>query len=281
MRDFLFYTESVDLFLIIFFGFLGLLVGSFINVVVLRYGYTESANPRSECMQCSATLAWHDLVPVLSYIMLRARCRVCGSRLLSQYPLVELATGVLFALTATHVTSFSPIAVFQMLTELAFWAGLVALTAYDMRHTLIPYSFLGFLFGAALLHAMLPLLASFDIVSFALVVGGALVPGLFLGAVVLITRGRGMGAGDAYLAGIVGLFVGLPNAVPLLLFAIWIGTLWGLLLIFFRINATLKTEIPFAPFLALGAVIVLGMTYAGIDTYTWLADFLSLSSLSS
>ncbi|MEN9390462.1 MAG: hypothetical protein RLZZ283_562 [Candidatus Parcubacteria bacterium] len=271
----------MDLFLIIFFGFLGLLVGSFINVVVLRYGYTESANPRSECMQCSATLAWYDLVPVLSYIVLRARCRACGSRLLAQYPLVELGTAALFALTATQVVSFSPVAVLQLLSELAFWSGLVALTAYDIRHTLIPYSFLGFLLGAAVVHAALPLIVMFDVTMLGFVLGGALVPGLFLGAVVLITRGRGMGSGDAYLAGILGLFVGLPDSVAMLLFAIWIGTLWGLLLIFIKSSATLKTEIPFAPFLTLGTVIVVGMAHLGIDTYTWLADFLSLSSLLS
>ena len=271
----------MDPFFVIFFGLLGLLVGSFSNVVVLRYGYTETANPRSECMQCGTTLYWYDLVPVFSYLALRAHCRACGSRLLTQYPFVELATGILFALTATQFVSFTPISVVGVLAELAFWSGLVALTAYDIRHTLIPYSFLSFLFGAALVHTALSFFYNFDLYALALVLGGALVPGLFLGAIVLGTRGKGRGAGDAYLASIIGLFVGLPNAVAMLLFAVWIGTLWGLLLISIRNNATLKTEIPFAPFLSLSTIIVVGMAYAGIDTFTWLADFLSLSLLSS
>ena len=84
------------LFLVLAFGILGLCVGSFLNVIILRRG-KRSLSWRSECMSCAKTLAWYDLIPIASWVILRGRCRACGSSISIQYPLVEAATAILFA----------------------------------------------------------------------------------------------------------------------------------------------------------------------------------------
>jgi hypothetical protein len=83
------------LFLVLVFGVLGLCVGSFLNVIILRRG-KRSLSWRSECMSCAKTLAWYDLIPIASWVILRGRCRACGSSISIQYPLIEAATAILF-----------------------------------------------------------------------------------------------------------------------------------------------------------------------------------------
>src|SRR6476620_776440 len=95
-RLFLCYTSRM-LFLLFALGTVGLCVGSFLNVVILRRG-RQSMSRRSACMSCGNTLAWYDMIPIASWIILRGRCRACGSSISSQYPLVEAATAILFAL---------------------------------------------------------------------------------------------------------------------------------------------------------------------------------------
>ena len=94
---FLLYTSRMLLLAVLVFGILGLCVGSFLNVVILRGGM-EASRGRSACMSCAKTLAWYDMVPVASWVFLRGRCRACGSAISIQYPIVEAATAILFAL---------------------------------------------------------------------------------------------------------------------------------------------------------------------------------------
>lgn len=223
---------------------LGTCVGSFLNVVILRFGYRERGGERSACMACNATLAPRDLVPFFSYIALRGRCRQCGSRLLAQYPLVELTTGLLFLATYA-VTGYEYYGLLFVATA-GFWVSFLGLVVYDLRHLLIPFPFLYGMYGfAALSLVLVPSLS---------MLWGALVCAGFFGLIHALSRGKGMGIGDAYIAGAIGLFFGLEQGIVASVLAVWIGALVGIALLLIRSRVTLKTEIPFAPFLALGAL---------------------------
>src|SRR3989344_4669887 len=122
------------------FGIFGLIVGSFLNVVILRRG-ARALSGRSACMSCGRQLLWHDMVPFVSWLALRGRCRGCGSGISLQYPLVEAATAILFAAigAAPHLDIAHKI-IFCIIAAL-----LICITVYDLRHTIIPdgwaYSF--------------------------------------------------------------------------------------------------------------------------------------------
>lgn len=228
-------------------------------------------------MACGSTLAWYDLVPILSYCALSGRCRSCGSGLSIQYPLVELSVGALFLfayLIVPPLFSFWPIIAFVSL--LVFLASLVGLVAYDMRHTLVPMPFVSVLLLSA---AAAPIAQSFALQSLQpfldSLLGGAALSGFFI-VIVLLTRRRGMGEGDAYVAGAVGLLLGLFRGMEALMIGMWIGTLVALaLLLLSSLSAerrllglpqrvTMKTELPLVPFLALGVLVAIFSDFSPI-----------------
>lgn len=227
------------------FFMLGACVGSFLNVVTLRFGYSERDGKRSKCMACDAELCAHDLFPIFSYLALRGRCRYCGSRLLLQYPLVELLTGLLFVISFFVAGE----AFFGLLFTLsaAFWTTLLGLVVYDLRHTLVPLPFVYALYVFAGVAALISEPAG--------ALWGALVCAGFFALIHFSTKGKGMGIGDAYVAGAIGLMLGLEAGIVASVLAVWSGALVGIALLLVRSHVTLKTEIPFAPFLAFGALL--------------------------
>ncbi|MES2134899.1 MAG: prepilin peptidase [Patescibacteria group bacterium] len=262
----------------------GLCVGSFVNVSVFRFGFSEHSRSRSYCMACDITIAWYDLIPVFSYVALSGRCRKCGSSLSLQYPLVELVVGILFLLAflvVPPVLALWSVVAFVML--LIFLASLVALVAYDVRHTLVPLPFVYVLLGSATLasvagslfmHSYLPLIDAF--------LGGVAIF-LFFFMIVAVTRGRGMGMGDVYVAGSAGLLLGLSRGVEAIMFGVWSATIVYLGIFFLSsISAkkrllptlprvTMKTELPFVPFLAFGIGLALFTTLSPLALGSWLA----------
>lgn len=223
---------------------LGVCAGSFLNVVILRFGYAERSGTRSACMACGTTLTARDLVPILSYLTLRGRCRHCGSALLAQYPLVELAAGLLFIASYTVTGDAYHGALF--VATAGFWVSFLALVVYDLRHTLVPLPFVYGMYGFAAFSFLLSPATG--------ALWGAPVCAGFFALISVATRGRGMGIGDAYIAGAIGLFLGLEQGIVASAVAVWVGAVVGIALMAVRTRVTLKTEIPFAPFLALGAL---------------------------
>jgi prepilin signal peptidase PulO-like enzyme (type II secretory pathway) len=257
-------------FILLFLFIFGLIVGSFLNVVLFRFGFAESRQSRSHCMACNALIKSYDLVPFASYVLLSGRCRSCGSALSVQYPLVELATASLFALAYQFFpASFSVFSAAAFIALLAFLACLVLVAAYDMRHTLVPIQFAAALAASAVFASASQ---AFEVGSFVPIadsfLGGAALSGFFF-ILFLITRGKGMGLGDAYIAGAVGILLGFSRGIEAVMLAVWGGTLFYLatlalssLLAHFgllpsRARVTMKTEVPFVPFLALGALLAL------------------------
>ncbi len=252
---------------IVFAFILGTIIGSFLNVVILRWNTGASiAVDRSRCFSCGATLHWYELIPVLSFLAQGGRCRSCGSKISWQYPLVEMVTGVLFALI---VWLFPPLSLAAILTDLLFfaiWSTLVVIVVYDMRHKIIPdiFAYLLAFFGIVLIliHASNGVFNWWNLAA-----GPLLALPLFL--LWLVSGGRWMGLGDSKLMLGIGWLLGLNAGGAALILAFWIGAAVGIVLIVFR-RVAFKSEIPFAPFLVAGTAVAF---FASI-TFTGLALFI-------
>ncbi len=224
----------------------GLVIGSFLNVVIVRLPLHQSLWwPGSRCPRCGVAIAWHDNVPVLSYVLLRGRCRACGSAIALRYPLVELATAALW-LAAYLVIGLGP----DLVPALVLLAALVAITGIDLDHQIIPDVITlpgilaGFLANVASGH-----------VSWRDSVIGILVGGGIFFLIILVSRG-GMGGGDMKLGAMLGAFLGWKVMLVALFVAVAAGgALAAALLITGRVRR--KDPIPFGPFLAMGGVVAL------------------------
>jgi leader peptidase (prepilin peptidase)/N-methyltransferase len=226
----------------------GLLVGSFLNVVVHRLPLGVSVvGGRSACPGCATTIRAYDNVPVLSWLALRGRCRACAMPISARYPLVEAGTAVLVGLVAlVHADDGPRLALGVVLVLL-----LVPMALIDLDHRIIPNRLTGP--GALLAVALGTALDPAGEV-------GRLLAGLGAGGFFLlaaIASPGGMGMGDVKLAGVLGLFLGPPVAVALLV-ALVAGVAVGAAIIAARgAAAGRKTAVPFGPFLALGGVVAL------------------------
>jgi leader peptidase (prepilin peptidase)/N-methyltransferase len=225
-------------------GLLGAAVGSFLNVVIHRMPLGESLiRPRSRCPECQAQLRPLDNVPVVSWLALRGRCRGCGARISSRYPLVELGTAAAFVGVALARGVDS-----GLVLELPFAAVLVAVAAIDLEHRIVPNRIVVpaavfALAASALLHA--------DDLPKLLIAGAAAFGGLLVAA---LAYPGGMGMGDVKLAGVMGLYLGAAVA-PALLAAFAVGAVAGLAIMAREGAEARKRAVPFAPFLAVGGML--------------------------
>ncbi len=248
-----------------FMTLFGLLFGSFANVVIWRMPRGESvASPGSHCPGCDSPIAWYDNIPVVSWIVLRARCRSCGVRIPLRYPLVELASGALFAAAAL---TFGPGA--RAVLAAAFFWFLLVLSVIDLDHLRLPNALVGVLasIGAACAIAsevtgvpLSPLLVSADsgvlahpLAASALgaVLGAGLSGGIAFTYGVLRGK-RGLGMGDVKLLGALGIFLG-PYVLLALFFASILGAVVGLIAA--RGGRLSEARIPFGPWLAAGGML--------------------------
>jgi leader peptidase (prepilin peptidase)/N-methyltransferase len=235
----------------------GIVTGSFVGLVAHRLPRGRSiVGPRSVCDSCDATIAAYDNVPVVSWLLLRGRCRNCGARIPLRYPLIELAVGAAFAATAV-VLHNDPA---QLALGLVFVAMLAAITVTDLERHIIPNSILlagavaGLLLAAATDPASLPERG----------IAAAAAGGLLLA--IGLAYPRGMGMGDVKLAAVMGLYLGSAVA-PALFVGVLSGALVGLGVMLARGSEARKLAIPFGPFLALGGVVGLLAGDQIIDLY--------------
>ena len=232
----------------------GLALGSFLNVVAARLPERRSiVRPRSACMACSAEIAWHDNVPVLSYVLLRGRCRTCGTRIGLLYPAVELTTAGLLAgcLVAFGLS-------LRAAAAAVFCSALVVVTATDLRHRIVPNRVV--VPAAAVVLALMT--AAEPSPEWAIAAVGA--AGFLLAA--SLAYPGGMGMGDVKLALLMGAALGRTVMVALLLGMI--AALAPSVVLFVRHGARArKMAIPFAPFLALGSVVALFAGHALVHEY--------------
>ena len=225
-------------------GLFGAVIGSFLNVVAYRVPLGESLiSPGSHCPHCDAPVKPYDNVPVLSWLLLRGRCRNCGEGISARYPLVELATALVFA-AVVAARGFDD----DLVLELPFVALLIALAAIDFDHRLLP-------------NKIVYPMAVYGVIATVLVDRGDLVENLAAGAgaflfllVAVIAYPRGMGMGDVKLAGAMGLYLGL-SVIPALLAAFLSGSVVGIFIIAREGAQGRKKAVPFGVFLALGGIV--------------------------
>lgn len=232
----------------------GTIVGSFLNALLFRFNTGRSvAEGRSKCMHCAHTLFAFDLVPVFSYILLRGRCRYCGAKISIQYPLVEVAAALLSLLVYLEHPTLLAYGFWFLV-----WMVLLFIVVYDLRHTVIPWSASGIL----LVLSLVSLVVSFDTGEVFMFVPDvwSLLAGPILALPLILlsafSRGRLMGWGDGPLELSLGWLLGLTLGGTALMLSFWIGASLGILLIVFKKGLTMKSELPFAPFLVVGALIV-------------------------
>lgn len=248
--------------LIIFFIF-GLIIGSFLNAVVYRLEAVESLLERSHCPKCKKKIRWFDNVPVLSFILLSARCRDCGEKISWQYPIVELATGIIFALVGKY---------FFLLNDLSTWLPsffyltifsiLMVIFVYDFKYMEIPMLVLWLGIAISLLYFLYTDWLNFQNVSsifqFGIFSGilGALIAGGFFYFLAAYSKETWMGYGDAYLGVLVGLIVGWPNIWAAMMISFIVGAVISVGLIAVS-RKTMKSQVPFAPFLITGTFLAI------------------------
>lgn len=257
----------------------GAIIGSFLNVVIFRFHSGVGVTGRSQCLSCGKTLTARELIPILSFLFQRGRCRNCRTRLSWQYPLVEFSTGVLFALAAyvagLDLLAPDPLAIVAFAIDAAAFAALVLLSVYDIRHKIIPDRFVALFIGVAAVKftafAFVPGLA--EHLSYA--AGHGLLYDLAAGPLLALpfallwyfSEGRMMGLGDAKLMLGMGLFLGMGEGLSAVVLAFWLGALPSILLLCLPGKRfTMKSELPFGPFLVLGTV----LSYAySVDMFLW------------
>jgi leader peptidase (prepilin peptidase)/N-methyltransferase len=241
-------------------GLFGLLIGSFLNVVALRVPKKESfVYPPSHCVHCKHKLSPWDLIPVVSYLFLRGSCRYCNKPISPIYPLGELSTAVGFAIVASY---FGPVP--ELFVGLFFVTVLVAVTLTDLMYMLIPDRIVFFAMGVGLLLRLFihPLPIWQYAVGF--LVGGGVLYGIAWASETILHK-EGMGGGDIKLFAFIGLIVG-PGLV---LFVLFMACLFGTVIVGSLLMSgrwARDRHLPFAPFIALGALLV----------YVWGIDMVNL-----
>lgn len=212
---------------------LGACIGSFLNVVALRYDREDSFIGRSRCPACLAQLSWWELVPIVSFLILRGRCHSCSEKISWQYPLVEVAAAAAWV-WAPNVAAALILSVF------------IVLFLVDLRLMILPDIYIVVLTALVLARISSPTDAFW---------GGLLGAGLLLG-LWAITRGRGLGFGDVKLMLPLGMLFGPAGTLVLLFLAFTVGGAVAVYLLLTK-RATLKTAVPFGPYLLAAAAVLL------------------------
>ncbi len=249
------------------FFLIGSFVGSFLNVVILRYNTGRGVvNSYSGCLSCGKRLQWFELVPILSFFLQRGRCRGCQTPISWQYPLVELMSGVLF-LAVLWKFDFALTVWAEIGLVLVIFSILVVIGVYDIRHKIIPD---GFVFTFIVLSFISLFMSGNTLFSWSVFSWGALWSGPLLFApfalLWIISRGRWIGFGDAKFAWGMGWFLGGVLGFSALILAFWSGAVVAVMLLFIsrftrkssthRFLITMKSEVPFAPFLIISTILV-------------------------
>ncbi len=256
----------------------GLIIGSFLNVVIYRLENGDKIiNDRSRCLSCKHTLNWFDLIPILSFIFLKGKCRYCNSKISWQYPLVEIGTGILFVLIFNFQFSiFNQYSIFNIqYFYLLFWlyitAAFIVIFVYDLKHYIIPDKVI---YPAIIITTIFRLFSEFIVDNniqysifnisaqsgpvlgwqFSNFIFAAFIASFFFYSIIILTKGKGMGGGDVKLAFLMGLFLGWPVILLSIFLSFIFGSIIGIYLILIG-KKKMGSMIPFGPFLIIGTFV--------------------------
>ncbi|WP_460293133.1 prepilin peptidase [Clostridium tertium] len=225
---------------------IGLCIGSFLNVCIYRIPREESiAFPPSHCTSCGYELKAVDLIPVISYLFLKGKCRKCGEKISIKYPLVELLNGVLYLLIFLKFGLSLSFVFYSLLTSLLIVISYIDL---DSKYIYSSTTILGVVLAA--IYIVVGLYTK-DISISNNVLGGAIGYGIIY-LIVVITKG--MGQGDAEVAGVCGLFIGIKGILVCLFIAVVLGGLVAAIILIFKLKEK-KSEIAFSPYISIGSIV--------------------------
>lgn len=254
---------------------LGLAVGSFLNVVIYRTIEGEDfVRGRSRCDHCHKQIGWVDNIPLLSYILLRGRCRYCKKPISIQHPVIELLTGLLFVWW--YVGGFLILQIFQLqgfpfsIIQPLFWllVGIFLLIIFftDLLYMIIPDYAVGALFGLALIYRFILVISGvMQMSDFVWSLFGMVVCGGFFFCLWYFTKGQGMGFGDVKFAFPMALLVGWPMVIVTTFLGFILGSIVAVYFLFTN-KKSMKQTIAFGPFLVLATFITL---LAGDEILRW------------
>jgi len=255
----------MNVLIFVFIFLLGVMIGSFLNVVIYRLNSGKSiVRGRSICMTCNKELRWFELIPLFSFLIQNGKCRRCAIKISHQYPIVEFLTGLVFVLIAYRFLPVMDISsgtyIFLIFLYVYIFSLLIVISIYDLRHKIIPdklvYLFILISFLSIFINTSFITSSSiFVLPSISLLIAGPVLAIPFA-ALWYFSKGRLMGLGDGKLILGLGWLLGLSAGLFSLVISFWLGTIVGLTLIFLsKKKMNMKTEIPFAPFLIICAFI--------------------------
>lgn len=239
----------------------GLIIGSFCNVVIYRLPEGKSiVTPGSQCRFCGNSIRPWDNIPLLSYALLRGRCRFCEEPIAARYPAVELASGILYVLLWYKLGLSLPFVFYALLTS-----ALVVVALIDFDHRIIPNTITlpGMVVGLGLSFWALPITPLASLL-------GLLAGGVLFYLIAAVSRG-GMGGGDIKLIAMIGAFLGWQGALFTIFSGALMGSLVGVTLMLLGRKGR-KDKVPFGPFLSGGAILFI---FFGNDLISWYLDLLS------
>ena len=243
----------VSLFSFVSVFLFGAVIGSFLNVIILRLNTGQSIIfGQSKCFSCAKKLRWYELLPIASFVFLKGKCASCKTKISWQYPVIETTTGLLFLLISNIKSQISNL---DVIYYWIIFSLLIIIAAYDYRHQIIPNLVVWIFNGLAFLSLFFVLggrFENFDLNGFL----AGFILFAFFASLWAISRGRWMGFGDAKLALGIGWFLGLPKGAAAVTLAFWIGAIVGLLLLYFgKKRYNMKSAVAFGPFMILGAAV--------------------------
>lgn len=246
---------------IIFSFILGAIIGSFLNVVALRFNTGMTLKGRSKCFSCGKNLQWHELIPLVSFIFQGGECKNCKSKISWQYPIIEAVSGIIFVLIFYFYPPLDMVSAINTVFYLFITCLLLVITVYDVRHKIIPDS-LVYTFDLIALAKLFIILDQNSGISFGIPTTLALLAGPILALPFalfwLVSRGEWMGLGDAKLVLGIGWVLGLTLGASSVILSFWIASVLGILWMAIILRKYKKRyEMPFGPYLILGMYIVL------------------------
>lgn len=260
---------------------LGLITGSFLTALVSRYGAKTMVRGRSACATCGTTLTFRDLIPVISFVVQRGRCRHCDTNISYSYLLTEVVTVILFLLifhNIVEVYGLSQASIFLFVLIAIVFSTLLAISLYDLEHFIIPDGMVVVFVVAGYIASFYEVISTGGTVTLWHIFAGPIValPFFFLW---LVSKGRWIGFGDIKLAIGIGGLLGIVQGFSALVLGVWAGAIISLFIMGFthvsftfrksKKRLTMKSEVPFGPYLALGTLL----------SYLFFPDVLNLSLL--
>ncbi len=247
----------MESFFLIFSFVLGTLIGSFLNVVALRYNTGMTLNGRSKCFSCGKNLTWHELIPVFSFLFQGGKCKKCKGKISWQYPVIEILAGFLFVMIFYVFPPTTIEASFTTLFYIFITCLLLIITIYDIKHKVIPDPLVYTFAAVALARLFIAPDFSFVIPSVTALLSGPVLA-LPFALMFLFSKGTWMGLGDAKLVLGIGWTLGIFAGISAMVLAFWIGAVVSVVwmyVVFKKIKS--GYEIPFGPYLILGMYLVL------------------------